>query len=146
MGNKVDLKQLELFFIKEWCLTIMEFMMSYYKKKEIFEEFVDIVKNSFFKQDLRGIKYLYNDTNEWIKDLPDSEVKKLNQILYDKFKVDLQCQNNKDIKKIRQIVKRGKISNEDEYRLLLSRVEDIYDKTENQDEVEQLNRLLRNYP
>lgn len=141
--NSIQIK--ELIHIKEWCLTVMNFMISHYEGKDVFIQFSEVIKEGFNKQDLRGMRYVYKDTNEWAKGLPLTHIEELNRILNEKFGEDIKKQTDRDITKISRIIKNGEINSEDEYRLILNRVEEIYADDNKKEEVLKLNKLLANF-
>ncbi len=146
MAKKITAKQLkELEHIKEWCLTIIDFMTLHYGKSQVFKQYLDIIIDGYQNQNLSGLKYIYRDTNEWAKGISRTDLDELNKLLHDKFGESLVKKNNENLSEIKKVVKKGKISNEDEYRLLLSRVDEIYENKNKEKELEILNKLLADY-
>lgn len=146
MANKLNDKQLkELTHINDWCLTILNFMIAKYEEGLGPKMFIEVINDAYQKQNLKGLRCIYNDTNEWAKGLPQTDLDELNKLLKNRFGVDLLKQIHRDLDKITEIIKKGNISNEDEYRLLLSRVDEIYDDKRKKNEVETLNKLLADY-
>jgi hypothetical protein len=146
MAKKITEKQLkELEQIKEWCLTILNFMTSKNSNMPIINQTKDVVVETYNNQNIKGLRYCNKDINEWAKSLSQSDLDELNNLLRNKFGEDLVKDSSKILTKIKQIVKNGKIANEDEYRLLLSRVDEIYDNVNKKSEVETLNKLLADY-
>lgn len=143
MTKKITEKQQkELDYIKEWCLMILNFMISKNSNIHIITQTKDIILETYNSQNIKGLRYCNKDIIEWAKGLPKSDLVELNKLLQDKFGEDLGKNANRDLSKISQVIKKGKISSDDEYRLLLSRVDEIYNDTSKQDEVQTLNRLL----
>lgn len=146
MAKKITEKQLEeLEYIKEWCHAIIIFMTKIGGESPIFTQYVEVINDSYQKQNLKGLRYCLKDVNEWAKGLSKKDVEELNIVLENKFGINLSDANNKALKKISTIVKRGKINNEDEYRLLTSRVDEIYANDQKKAELESLNKLLAEY-
>ena len=147
MVKQLNNKQLnELTHIKEWCLTIIEFLISHNQATSTSRNmFVDVINDAFQKQNLKGLRYVYNDINEWAKGILQSDLEELNMLLQNKFGEDLNKQMHRDLIKIAKILKKGNVSNEDEYRLLLSRVDEIFEDDNKKDEIENLNKLLADY-
>ncbi|OJV35346.1 MAG: hypothetical protein BGO33_08735 [Bacteroidia bacterium 43-41] len=145
MKRKIDQKYLEeLTFLKEWNETIINFLILKSKDNSL-DIFHQIITETFNKSDLRGMRMIYKDLNEGANDLPLMELNELNQLLSKKFGRNLTEYNNKNLAKIKRIVKKGNISNEEEYRLILNRVEEIYADDTQKDETKILNMLLTNY-
>lgn len=84
----------------------------------------------------------FNDTNEMAMDGPPVMQEDLNKILREKFGKDLMTYSKKIQRKITQIKETGKISNEDEYRLIMSYIEAIYNDESKREELNLLNHLL----
>ena len=122
----------------------MNFMTSKYGEQG-FSEFILVIQETFRKQNLRGFRYIFKDTNEWANGLPKSDLDELNELLQRKFGENLLKQSQRNLSKINRIVKKGKINNEDEYRLLLSRVDEIFADESKKEEVEMLNKLLADF-
>lgn len=145
MKRKINQNKLEeLTFLKEWNETIVNFFASKPKDNSL-EIFHQIINETFNKSDLKGMRMIYKDLNEGANDLPLIEFNELNQQLSQKFGTDLTECNNKNLTKIKQIVKKGNINNDEEYRLILNRVEEIYADDNQKEETEILNMLLTNY-
>lgn len=146
MAKQLNDRQIkELSQIKEWCLAILNFMISKNGETPGLKMFVEVITDSYQKQNLKGLKYVNKDINEWARGLPLSDVDELNKLLWNRFGEDLSKQTNRNLVKIAQIIKKGKIANEDEYRLLLIRVDEIYKDESKQDELQTLNNLLADY-
>lgn len=145
MKRKINQNKLEeLIFLKEWNETIVKFFVLKSKNNSL-EIFHQIINETFNKSDLKGMRMIYKDLNEGANDLPLIEFNELNQQLSQKFGTDLTECNNKNLTKIKQIVKKGNINNDEEYRLILNRVEEIYADDNQKEETEILNMLLTNY-
>lgn len=146
MAKQLNDRQIkELSQTKEWCLAILNFMISKNGETPGLKMFVEVIIDSYQKQNLKGLKYVNKDINEWARGLPLSDVDELNKLLWNRFGEDLSKQTNRNLVKIAQIIKKGKIANEDEYRLLLIRVDEIYKDESKQDELQTLNNLLADY-
>lgn len=145
MKRKINQNKLEeLTFLKEWNETIVRFFVLKSKDNSL-EIFHQIINETFNKSDLKGMRMIYKDLNEGANDLPLIEFNELNQQLSQKFGTDLTECNNKNLTIIKQIVKKGNINNDEEYRLILNRVEEIYADDNQKEKTEILNMLLTNY-
>jgi hypothetical protein len=135
--------EVELKYKKEWCLTILNFMLEKYGNTTLFlNQMKEVVNEIYNTRNYRGMGYCYKDINEWAKSLPLSDVQKLDSALKDKFGEGLQKQHEKDNTKIDSIIKIGRIANEDEYRLILNYVDEISINKFRTKEAEILNRLI----
>jgi len=143
MAKKITEKQQkELDYLKEWCLMILNFMISKNNNTPIITQTKDVILETYNSQNIKGLRYCNKDIIEWAKGLPHSDFVELKKLLQDTFGEDLIKNANRDFSEIQQVVKKGKISTEDEYRLLLSWVDEIYNDESKQDEVLPLNKLL----
>jgi hypothetical protein len=146
MDRKITEKQQkELDYMKEWCLTILNFMISRNSNTPIITQTKNVILETYNSHNIKGLRYCNKDITEWAKGLNQSDFVELNKFLHDKFGEDLVKNDNRDLSKINQVIKKRKISCEDEYRLLLSRVDEIYNDLNKQDEVFTLNKLLADF-
>jgi len=146
MGTNISgKKSKELEYLRDWCLTILDFLISKSGESPIFSQTKEVVTDTFKGKNLRGLRYCKKDINEWAKGLSPSNVSELNSLLDEKFSVNLEKEDDKSAKIIKQILQRGVINNEDEYRLLLTKVDAFCADDSKKDEVEALNKLLTDY-
>lgn len=155
MEKKLSEKQeIEATFIKDWCLTVIDFIYSKYSEQTSFGEmfkqaFSQETKERILREAspsiyLKGLRMAFNDTNEMAADAPSSMQEELNKVLRDKFGKDLITYSKKVQKKITKIKELGKISNENEYHLVMSYIDSIYHDELKRDELKILNHLLTN--
>nr|WP_199080616.1 hypothetical protein [Pedobacter sp. ASV19] len=137
MKNKNYESQME--HIKDWCVVILDFIVA---KNINFKEFTEPTKdnlNKYYKNNsqrfYKGFQQSYRDINEMAKFLTPLEYEELNAILNEKFGKDLNHINPVIDRRIAKVLKIGKISNLEEYELLLNRVEEIYSDTSKADEI-----------
>ncbi|MGD1318732.1 hypothetical protein [Chryseobacterium sp. 2R14A] len=156
MEKKLNEKQeLEATFIKDWCLTVIDFIHS---KFNVDKSFTEIHKDAFSEETkqrylkelspsiyLKGLRMAFNDTNEMAMDGSPVVQEELNKLLREKFGKDLITYSKKVQKKINKIKEVGKISNEDEYRLIISYIDSIHQDGSKGDELKLLDSLLLNW-
>ena len=158
----------EVLFIKNWSLTIIDFISfkSNLADSPIFEMYKDTFSEETMQRLLsqvssarymKGLKQAFNDinqlANEWAyewasgpaKDLRKIELLELNKILLAKFGRTLVDEDKETEGHIKRIIKRGKINNEEEYRIILAKVDEIYADKSKVDLVQSLNDLLLKY-
>ncbi len=149
MKKKLSQKDLdELSFMRDWNWIIADFLVkneSSESFKEVFKMSYQIISEAFDKKNLRGMRMMYNDNNEMARGLSPSQLNKLNHVLREKFGFDLDKACDKVLAKINLIVQRGYLKNDDEFRLLFSRVDEIYADDSNAKEVESLETLMDDY-
>lgn len=137
----------EIKHIKEWIITILDFMTI---KNPSFKQFSEITKENLLQHNntninqkiYKGFREAYRDINEMTKSLSPIDYKQLNTQLTEKFGVSLGHIDKSITKTIEAILKKGKISTREEYILLLKRIDEIYADHSKEDEVECLNKLL----
>lgn len=134
----------ELSFIRDWIWVIVDFLVKN-ESGEIFKEMYQVISDTFDRKNLRGMKMMYNDTNEMARGLSQDKLRELNQILREKFGFGLERDHNIILAKINQILQRGYLKNDDEFRLLLSQSEEIYADNSKKKEVETLENLMVDY-
>lgn len=134
----------ELEFIKDWTLTIFDVIDKFYPEDKQ-DDFREIVINAFNNHNLRGMRYIFNDSCEMAYAMRKQHIDFLNTILITKLGFNLNDKNKRDLVKIKAILSRGCIKNASEYRLLSNRVEQIYADEDKVDELEALNRLLLDF-
>ena len=160
MKRKLNEKQLEeLKFKYEWCKTIQEFINAHEddsfdvelmqdldsafaeQNPSMHDYLIRVLDKAYLEQNLVGLRSSINDYNEDARDLTPAEFEELNAILREKFGEDLVHNRQKDLAKIKRIIKRGKINNEDEFRLLKGRIDELLEE-EKVEEAQLLDKLM----
>lgn len=137
--------------MKDWILIVHDYIHKDSKEpyKSMYEEakiyLIEGIIKAFEVGEIRGMRMAFNDTLDDAKDLSYAQKEELNAILREKLGTDLNEQNNKNYKKIKRVIQRGKIKTDEEYYLLKERIEEIYDDEGKREEVEELETLLLNY-
>jgi hypothetical protein len=88
---------------------------------------------------LQGFEAAVRDIKEWSRDFPLADYRELNVILIEKFGKGLEYDSKKTIA---SIVKRGKLRNEDEYRLIDDAVNELCQTNHQSSEIETFNKML----
>lgn len=149
MKKELNQKELEeLSFLRDWNWVITDFTFKNETEesfKEILKQCFQIINEAFDKKDLRGLRMMYNDSNEMAGDFSPHQLNELNRILRAKFGFDLNGAHDEFLAKINRIVQRGYLKNDDEFRLLYSRVDEIYADDSKKEEVEILEKLMGDY-
>lgn len=136
-------QQKELAFMKDFIFFIDDYI--YKDDEDILEVDKLCIIKAFEIGEIRGMRMAFNDTLDMAKDLSYAQKEELNAILREKLGTDLNEQNNKNYKKIKRVIQRGKIKTDEEYYLLKERIDEIYDDESKREEVEELGTLLLNY-
>ncbi len=132
-------------YIKGWCLFVVQYLTEK-SPNVLMGEFKNNIKGlTNSKKSLRQLKTLKKDLTEWARGLSEDDIHELNNLLSENFEENLEDVNFKSLTEVKHIVKRGKINNEDEFRLLMARVEEIYADDTKKAELENINKLLADY-
>ena len=132
--------------LERWCLTILESLERFWAEdlplwREIVLKTCDV--NWKHKYRLQARKELLHDINEYaMESMNQQALQMLNIKLRQEFKFDLNDFSNRNNRRIQNILKRGIIRNEDEFRLVSDKVEEIYADDSQKELVSKLNDLL----
>ena len=140
----------EMEYIKDWCITVIDYIL---EMKDISFEVKAINQslknglvsnfNSSNKNVQKGIKDRYRIMKEEVSYWPDNMKANLDNILYSKFGETIsQIEKEKEIIKI---IKRGKINNDDEFKMIDEKVNEICQTSPKSSELDKLNHLLLKY-
>lgn len=144
MGKAIDKQRKELEDLRDWCIAILGFM-SELSPSHLFDHTKDAVNAAFARGDLRGLKIAAKDLGEWAKGLAPSDCNNLDVALRTQFGRGLREDAQALRSKVAHILERRTIDSEEEYRLLLSRSDEIYADDSKRSELEQINALLAEY-
>lgn len=140
------MKNNELEFLREKCLLFNQFMMEKVapiQMHEFYKESNKLIEKAFKSQNLKPLQVMSKEIDrDILKHMPLPMAVEFKKFVSDKINIDFDAINKAHGKFIERLLKRGKISNEEEYRLILDRIDDIYSNKDNTDEVKQLNKLL----
>lgn len=132
--------------LERWCLTILESLENFCAEdlsmyREIVLKTCDV--NWKHKYRLQARKELLHDINEYaMESMNQQALQMLNLKLRQEFGFDLNDFSNRNNKRIQNILKRGVIRNEEEFRLVSDKVEEIYADDSQKELVSKLNDLL----
>jgi hypothetical protein len=85
---------------------------------------------------------VYRDTNQMARELHPQRRDELEKLLLERFGHGLEKSKQELRKQASLILKRGRIWNADEYRVLESYLDNILEKSSKQKEIEEINALL----
>ena len=132
--------------LERWCLTILESLEKFWGEdlpmwREIVLKTCDVNWKSKYR--LQARKGLLHDINEYaMESMNQQALLMLNSKLRQEFKFDLNDLSNRNNIRIQNILKRGVIRNEEEFRLVSDKVEEIYADDSQKGLVSKLNDLL----
>jgi len=132
--------------LEKWCLTILESLERFWAEdlpewREIVLKTCDVNWKHKYRHQAR--KELLHDINEYaMESMNQQALQMLNIKLRQEFRFDLNDFSNRNNRRIQNILKRGVIRNEDEFRLVSDKVEEIYADDSQKELVSRLNDLL----
>jgi hypothetical protein len=139
MARNLTIAQLaELNRLRLACIAILDFVVARGNLAEFASEFRKVVEEAYEKRSLKGLRIIRRDFQEWIGDLPPSARTELERGLRS---IEGQALDDQ----LSAAIGRGRILTEEECRVVLARVEDIYADPAARNEVELLNRLLADF-
>ncbi len=148
MKQKSDYSN-EMEYIKDWCITVIDFKLEMIETstlvKKLYEPLKkDLISNFSSKNKIiqKGFKEAYRSMKDEVRYWPDRIRTDLNNILYSKFGETI---NQKKEEEIRTIMKRGIINNDDEFRMVDEKVNEICQTNPEPSELSKLNYLLLKY-
>jgi hypothetical protein len=146
MGKKLTPEHLkELRELRDRCLALYDYVTAHANLGPLGSQIRDTVENAYASQDLRGLRRIKRDFDEWSRSLPDERQQELAQLLEARLAVDLRGESQANEEEVRGILARGRIRNEREYRLVSSFIEDLLERPGHRGEVSALNELLARY-
>jgi hypothetical protein len=148
----VGAQQGELVWLRDWSLVIANFIVknsngfaSPQEAADLYQMLTGAINEAFQKNNLKGLKTICAELNEIAKGGSAKEIYDLNELLMSKFGENLNNYKIDNIKKVKRLLKKGKIEREDDFRLVQNRLEDIYDDDSKREEAEGLDALLSTY-
>lgn len=135
----------EMSFIKDWCLEIMDFLEEIYPTDETPGVFRQIINDASDKGDIRGLRILYNDVNEMAHGISKSNLVVLNRKLNIKFGMGLDTVKKDNMVRIREILQKGYLESDDEYRFVSSMIDEIYIDGRRKDKIDAIYKLMDDY-
>lgn len=141
--GKSDRKLLELHALRAWCITVVEYIIEVDESSAyLIRQFREVVDNTFEKNNLRGLKIIKKDLQEFVGDLSVDQRKKLAEILAIDENYPLEDME----KKVKNILGCGYINEDADYRFLNYYISSRLEKDSmNEDEVSKINTILLNY-
>jgi hypothetical protein len=92
--------------------------------------------------DLTGLREIAKEINRWLRALPPQMRREFEAHAPTEIVADVGLEQERELHHINDLRQRGFLVSEDEYRLVLAHVEEIYADPSQKGAVEELNRLL----
>lgn len=142
-----DIKQEELTLTRDWCCTVLEFMAQKNPShQDVFLQSKLVVKETYIKKSMTGLKQLRSDIKQWADGLSTSEKEELDIILSAKHEPTLSEEKSIDLRKAQRITQAGVIKTDEEYELIERRVNELSQNALADDKnIAILNKLLSSY-
>jgi len=137
--------------LRQWCVTICDFLLSIDPRCSIFiygkYGVMEVIGNIDKTHNLRKMKALYKEMNILVGEdmLSPKQMDELNQLLKEKFGHNIADEKDKETEIIRKIIARGKIRNDREFELVKRREEEIWEDESQIEYAETLRRMMGDY-
>lgn len=134
----------ELEYLSKRSKLIVDFIISKNPQDPILHQYKTIIENAVKKKDLRGMRIIARDTNAWAKGLSQKEIIELEEKLFSEFKENLSG-DKVTHKTIDELLTRGTIQTEDEYRIIHDYLQDLSKGDPFFERISELESLLNTY-
>jgi hypothetical protein len=133
--------------LRDKCLLFNQFMIEggYFPNElaEAFNESILLIEAAYKMGNLKPLKSMSNDIDSQVlRHMPLSMALKLKALFKEKLDVNFEAVDKARISMIGKILKKGKISNPEEYHVVLSRIDEIYSNPSKSEEMKRLTELL----
>jgi len=146
MARSLGAKQLqELETLRSKCLAVLDFFEGRSLGSELATSMRSSVQRAYAARDITGLRAGWTDLAEWHRELPELEQQQLARLLQSEAGADIRAERAAEVRRIGEILARGALRTEEEYRLVRGRIDEIYVDPDRADEVHRLNALLRTY-
>lgn len=142
--NNINTAMSELEYLRDRSLLIIDFILNKNVGNPMMQQFKSVIQETYVKSNLKGLKILSLDMNAWAKGLPQKDIKELELLLTDKFGENLSGDKITHTV-IKQVLKKGKIENEEKYRVVYEHLEDICATDPFYENILELETLLKAY-
>lgn len=138
-------REAEMKELRDWCVVIIRFLAEFDPSSGVFAQSEQAIEAAFQRGNFRGLKMVASDVREWTTALSPSDQQRLDQLLRSRLGRGLTEEAKEVSSEIDRILRRGQIDTQDEYRLLVSRADEIYADDSKRAELEKINELLAAY-
>lgn len=135
----------EIARLRGWCETTLEFIVGGTPEDELKAQFADTIARTASANDVKGLRRLKKDFLEWARGLSSEQQRALDEVLRQRFGEGLSEGATSEAKAVRQILKRGSIRTEEEYRAVSRYVDEFQHDDSKQSELEKADRLLAEF-
>lgn len=136
--------------LRDKCLLFNQFMTEKSglppQLAEAYKESNKLIELAYTEGKLEPLKSMSADIDDQvIRHMPLSIAQELKNLFKKKLNIDYNIVDKARMKAIEKLLKKGEISNQDEYELLTNRVDEIYAEPSKEDEIKRINKLLTAY-
>jgi len=142
--NFVFMKDKDIKYLYERSLLIIDFMLIKSNYDSSIMSCKNILENTYKNNNLRDLKTLSSDISAWSKGMPKNEILELKSLLSHNFG-EKQIEDKFNISIINKILKEGKISNEEDYRIIFELLNDITPNDKYYKKLIELELIVQNY-
>jgi len=136
----------ELLFLAEWCRTLVKCLAGGQQQSQsLVVPLEAAINGAFEKRNFRGMKTAARDLSEWARTLPAVRQSEIDAVLREKLGIGLKEDAAAVAAEVSAILERGRIFNDDEYRLLEAHADAIYADGSTAKELGRINELLAAY-
>lgn len=135
----------ELKYLYERSMMIVDFICQ--KRggsNPMIDNFKLVVNDVYAKENLKGLKTISRDMNAWAKGLPKKDIQELEILLEARFGENLSGDKITHLV-IKKVLKKGKIENKDDYRVVYEYLQDISSKDPFYKNILELETMLSSY-
>lgn len=139
----INMEEYDLKKIKDKCLIFNQFIIERTgMPANFFQETDKILEKAVLDKNVSVLKSADNDVNDQVKHMPLKMALEIKSILKDRLNIDFDAVEELRLKTIYKVVKRGEILKDEEYELILGRVDEIHLDSSKSEELIRLNDLL----
>lgn len=136
--------------LRDKCVFFINYLISNNLiPKESIESYLESIKlleSAFDSGNIKPLLSASADIDDQInRHLPFEIAIELKKLFREKLNIKYNIINKNRIREIQKIIKKGYISNNIEYDLIINRIDEIYEDTDKIDEINTLNNLLYEY-
>jgi hypothetical protein len=144
------MKNSELELLKDKCLFYTQFLIQKLSgSPELIkglEETYRLVEKAYQDEKIKPLKAMSAEIDDRVVcHMPLSMAIEFKNLIKEKLKINYDDVDKAHMKVIERILKKEKISNREEYKLIANRIDEIYTDTAKVEELKNLNKLLAEY-
>ena len=143
--KRITERDRELVALIGWCTIVKKQFLRMSSNDPLIVEFATVVDAAVQARKVGQLRSLKRDLMEWIRTLNAQQQKEIDEALQTELGRGLGDETRAEEKKVEEILRRGSIQSEDEYRLLSAWLELIQGDASKQAELEKIDALLTEF-